>query len=170
MTRITNSTIASETALNLKHCNFPLIKSICISRRKSKVNAKPTECLKCIMRTTDLFPYLSPTFHPCSLMKKKKNVFGLISFLSQTLCFMYPPEAHPLKAEWKCLQMVERDRGGHHPWANTIFPGSRDLKRRNSSPQNPSHSFSEELKVNLRGKEWRQNIAKDSGYRKGLDR
>lgn len=113
------------------------------------------------------FPHIPPLLF---YREKKKNVFSLISFLSQTLCFMYPPEAHPLKAEWKCLQMVERDMGGHHPWANTIFPGSGDLKRRNSSPQNPSHSFSEELKVNLRGKEWRQNMAKDSGYRKGLDR
>lgn len=45
--------------------------------------------------------------------------------------------------------MVKRDRGGHYPRANTIIPGSRDLKRRNSSQQNPSQGFSEELKVNL---------------------
>lgn len=67
--------------------------------------------------------------------------------------------------------MVERDRGGYYPRANTIIPGSRDLKRRNSSQQNPSHGFSEELKVNLGGKEWRrQKIVKDSGNKEGLDR
>lgn len=67
--------------------------------------------------------------------------------------------------------MVERDRGGHHPTANTIISGSREVKRRNSRQQNPSHSFSEGLKVNLGGKEWRrQKTVTDLGSKKGLDR
>jgi hypothetical protein len=92
---------------------------------------------------------------------EKKNVSSLISCLSQTLCIMYPQEANPLKAEWKCLQMAERDRWAQFPSANTITPGSRDLKRRNSSQQNPSQSLQEELKVNLGGVgERRQRVSR----------
>lgn len=98
--------------------------------------------------------------HPSSPLGKK-NVSSLISCLSQTLCIMYPQEANPLKAEWKCLQMAERDRWAQFPSANTITPGSRDLKRRNSSQQNPSQSLQEELKVNLGGVgERRQRVSR----------
>lgn len=73
---------------------------MCIGLTKAQVNEKPTECLNAqVIMTTDLFPYLSPTFHPSSFIKE--NVFSLISFLSQTLCIMYPREAHPLTGRMK---------------------------------------------------------------------